>query len=244
MSDPDEASEKFLQRWSRRKQAAETRVPDEVEPVPQQRTDVDANAPERAAEKIDAEFPKFDLKSLPPIESISAASDIRAFLAPGVPEELTRAALRRAWVTDPTIRDFIGLAENQWDFTNPDSIPGFGTLEFTDDIRRMVAELIGDRPQEKSTPAPREGADLSAQSDDKPDQTAPAENGAGPARKNPDAGRLPAREAPVPVGDISAEAPQVDPQTGASDAAVQNNIDDAGRRRQAAHRKHGGAVPK
>jgi hypothetical protein len=32
---------------------------------------------------------------------------------------MTVAALRRAWVSDPVIRDFIGIAENQWDFTNP-----------------------------------------------------------------------------------------------------------------------------
>jgi hypothetical protein len=54
--------------------------------------------------------------ALPPIESIGAESDIRCFLAPGVPVELTRAALRRAWVVDPRIRDFVGLSENSSDF--------------------------------------------------------------------------------------------------------------------------------
>ena len=63
-----------------------------------------------------------------PIDSIVAGSDIRAFLQSGVPAELTKAALRRAWTTDPAIRDFIGIAENQWDFTDPTSIPGFGPL--------------------------------------------------------------------------------------------------------------------
>ena len=61
---------------------------------------------------------------LPPIDSITAVSDVRAFLAAGVPEDVTRAALRRAWLTDPTIRDFVGLAENQWDFAKPDGVPG------------------------------------------------------------------------------------------------------------------------
>ena len=78
----------------------------------------------RAAQS-EADPPAFDPATLPPIESITATSDIRAFLAPGVPEELTRAALRRVWVTDPMIRDFVGIAENQWDFTKPDSVPGF-----------------------------------------------------------------------------------------------------------------------
>ena len=70
----------------------------------------------------------FDAANLPPIESIGAASDIRRFLAPRVPADLTRAALRRAWSTDPAIRDFIGLSENSWDFNAQDGVPGFGSL--------------------------------------------------------------------------------------------------------------------
>ena len=66
--------------------------------------------------------------SLPPIESITADSNVTAFLRADVPAELTRAALRRAWSIDPSIRDFIGIAENQWDFNDPDGIPGFGPL--------------------------------------------------------------------------------------------------------------------
>ena len=36
-----------------------------------------------------------------------------------MPEDLARVALRRAWATDPAIRDFIGLSENSWDFNAP-----------------------------------------------------------------------------------------------------------------------------
>ncbi len=56
-------------------------------------------------------------------------SDIRAFLEKGVPVALTKAALRRAWTADPAIRDFMRIAENQWDFTDPTSIPGFGNAQ-------------------------------------------------------------------------------------------------------------------
>ena len=56
-----------------------------------------------------------DAAGLPPIGSIGAASDIRSFLEPGVPQDLARAALRRAWTVDPAIRDFVGLSENSWD---------------------------------------------------------------------------------------------------------------------------------
>ena len=86
--------------------------------------------------------PEFDLASLPPIESINALTDVTAFLRKGVPAELTRAALRRVWTADPAIRDFVGLAENAWDFTDPAAMPGFGPLESTDEVRRMIARIV------------------------------------------------------------------------------------------------------
>ncbi len=75
----------------------------------------------------------FDPASLPSIETIVADTDIRGFLQCGVPAELTRAALRRAWASDPAIRDFIGIAENQWDFNDPTAMPGFGPMIEADD---------------------------------------------------------------------------------------------------------------
>jgi len=138
MSDIDDSARNFLQRWSQRKRAAEKHTSDNAALSPGGK-DADANV----GAQRDADPPAFDLTTLPPIESITAASDIGAFLAPGVPEELTRAALRRVWVTDPTIRDFVGIAENQWDFTKVDGVPGFGSLELTPGLLRMVASLIG-----------------------------------------------------------------------------------------------------
>jgi hypothetical protein len=44
----------------------------------------------------------------------------------------SRYWLRRAWLADPAIRDFIGLSENSCDFNAPDGVPGFGSL-ITDD---------------------------------------------------------------------------------------------------------------
>jgi hypothetical protein len=63
-----------------------------------------------------------DAASLPPVGSIGSASDIRPFLEPGVPQDLARAALRRAWIVDPAIRDFVGLSENFWDFDASDAV--------------------------------------------------------------------------------------------------------------------------
>jgi len=133
--------EDFLKRWSRRKREiaeAEKPAPPEAEareeaPLPEHAASGDP------AKKSEGEF---DPASLPPIESITAVSDITAFLRAGVPVELTRAALRRVWTTDPAIRDFVGLAENAWDFTDPNAMPGFGPLESTDEVRRMIAQLV------------------------------------------------------------------------------------------------------
>jgi hypothetical protein len=90
-----------------------------------------ASVPTQATVDLGQRLPTqspFDPTKLPPIESIGAGSDIRPFLVSGVPADLTRAALRRAWSTDPTIRGFIGLSENSWDFGAQDGIPGFGSL--------------------------------------------------------------------------------------------------------------------
>jgi hypothetical protein len=100
----------------------------------------------------------FDLASLPSIESIAADTDIGAFLRSGVPAELTRAALRRAWASDPAIRDFIGIAESQWDFNDADAIPGFGPMRATDNAPAMLTQVLGElenvREQLSGTPAP------------------------------------------------------------------------------------------
>jgi hypothetical protein len=139
MSGPDNPAENFLRRWSRRKQASRSPLCETGETPGQ----ADAEPrPSTGAAPREAVRPAFDPASLPPVESITAASDVRAFLAPDVPGEISRAALRRAWVTDPAIRDFVGLAENQWDFTKPDGVPGFGALDLTPELRRMVADLF------------------------------------------------------------------------------------------------------
>jgi len=143
MSEP----EKFLARWSRRKQEAEHDAEKPNDALPEENVSEAPVVKGPVTEAVSAEEkePEFDLSSLPPVESIGAGTDIRAFLQKGVPLELSRAALRRAWVSDPAIRDFIEVAENQWDFATGSDIPGFGPLEASDDVRRMVAEMFQGR---------------------------------------------------------------------------------------------------
>ena len=219
MSESEKSLRELLQRWSRRKlggadgerqapdaQAAEGEGADLALPA-----DAPPGEPDAAA---------FDPASLPAIESITAASDVRAFLAPGVPLELTRAALRRAWVSDPNIRDFVGIAENQWDFTKPDGVPGFGPLELTAELHRMVAEL----------PSTTLSFD-------------PAEAGANSGKTTmPDS-------APTPLPDRAAASPVMADlaaitQSREKNAAMQNDFADDEPIEPTIPSNHGGALPK
>ena len=122
-------SEGFLTRWSRLKQESHSeRVPERDEEL---KTPEDATPPAPV-----------DLTTLPDLDSIGPDSDIRPFLQPGVPQELTGAALRNAWVADPLIRDFVEIADNQWDFNAESGIPGFGSLGSADYARRLVARAM------------------------------------------------------------------------------------------------------
>jgi hypothetical protein len=164
MTDRDEASKGFLERWSRKKIDAEREVPaTPAEPGAKDACPADETPAEAAAP------PAFDLASLPSLDSITAATDIRAFLTPGVPTELARAALRRAWVADPGIRDFKGLAENDWDFTDPTAMPGFGPLPPGTDITKMLTKIFGEEPTEPGPdePAASEALDIARKSEPK-----------------------------------------------------------------------------
>ncbi len=134
------SDEEFLARWSRRKQEARSGnpAPEPAEPMEAH----DPTPPPGTAD--DPPNPDVDLSSLPPIESIDAATDITAFLRKGIPQELSRAALRRAWTADPAIRDFVGLAENAWDFNDPNAMPGFGPLDCSEaELGELVDRIVG-----------------------------------------------------------------------------------------------------
>ena len=153
----------FLSRWSRNKRESEELPPQAAAPVAK-----DAEPKESAAlaapaggtkalsteaTRTEAGKPKFDLASLPSIESIGADTDIRQFLRAGVPAELTRAALRRAWSSDPAIRDYIGLSENSWNFNEPGAMYGFDHSDPGVDVERLAEEMFGTKgePGEKKS---------------------------------------------------------------------------------------------
>ena len=156
MSDPG----KFLSRWSQRKREAAEVADETKSPAASEQGNEQGNENMRAAEAAPSDRPAtpsdapespapiFDPASLPAIDSITANTDIRGFLAPGVPPDLTLAALRRAWAADPKIRNFVGLADYDWDFNAPGAMAGFGPLEMTDELRQMAAQIIGQIPSQ------------------------------------------------------------------------------------------------
>lgn len=151
------SEDKFLARWSRRKQEAKASA---TQPAALMHDDVQSAAP--AAVKDDEV--EFDLSHLPSIDSITSATDIKAFLCKGIPQELTRAALRRAWSADPAIRDFVGLAENAWDFNDPTAMPGFGPLDCSEgELAALVERIVGGlrKPAEALSGTPVEVTDSS-----------------------------------------------------------------------------------
>jgi hypothetical protein len=140
--------ENFVSRWARLKRSADIqrRTEPTGDSLPRLPVDVSVGSAEAAIGQpgIDAAADAaFDPASLPSIETISVNTDIRGFLQSRVPAELTRAALRQVCASDPAIRDFVGIAENQWDFNDPNAIPGFGPLLESDNVLDLLAQALG-----------------------------------------------------------------------------------------------------
>ena len=250
MSEP----ENFIARWSRRKResaeeeaeatkpAAASGVSDEAAHADDDRGEAGGGPPARSGASEPAS--EFDWTKLPPVETITAESDIRAFLQAGVPPELTRAALRRAWAADPKIRDFVGLADYDWDFNTPGAIPGFGPLEMSDEVRRQVVQMIGSSltGDGLDKPAP---AHAEAQPERSPIETSielAATTPATPTEQIQSKGGMAPRE---PAGnDSEAHNFRALPQRTQEDIAARNNPELPDDSLASDRRPHGRALPK
>lgn len=122
-----DSDESFLARWSRRKRSGEAEA--DAKPT---------RAPPDAADE-----PPFDLTKLPRIKDLTSTSDIAQFLQKGVPDELKRLALRRAWSLDPAISEFVEVAENQYDWNVAGGVPGFGELDAGTDLKALLMQATG-----------------------------------------------------------------------------------------------------
>ena len=152
----DRERENFLTRWSSRKRASRTpSVPQDAEQAPRDASStIEDGAIDKTAREGDAQDkPPFDVAQLPSIDSIGPETDIAGFLRKEVPPELTRAALRRAWTSNPAIKNFVGLVENGWDFNDPSAMAGFGTIS-AEEVARLAGKVIAALPEPAPTPEP------------------------------------------------------------------------------------------
>lgn len=193
----------FLSRWSRRK--LEVKREDEAPAPADTPSRPDADAP---AEELSPE----DIAALPAVESLTAESDIAAFLRKGVPQALRNAALRRAWALDPEIRDYVGHARDYgYDWNVPGGVPGTGPLDPGTDIARMVEDVFG-KPHEPEPGKARGDAEVAqAAPQDRPAARAgwDAETGDPKAAPDGEAGTesLPVQSSST-VDDLARERPK------------------------------------
>jgi Protein of unknown function (DUF3306) len=219
------SDEEFFARWSRRKR--EAKAAGEAPPPTEPADETPDPAPSATADNpVDAEV---DLSSLPPIESITAATDVTAFLRQGIPPELGRAALRRAWAADTAIRDFVGLAENAWDFNDPHAMPGFGPLDCSEEqLAALVDTIVG---------GVRGAADLTAAIPEQTDASQSADSDHEPLSES-HASEAVADQSPA--GEISLDQPPPAPAAVQPEGPQSSESDQASPRR----RTHGSALPR
>lgn len=221
--------EKFIERWSRLKQKAVIPAKDSAVEQPERQEEKPSGDPadrlnSSTATGKEKEPAAFDPESLPSIDSILADTDIRPFLAAGVPEELKHAALQRAWQADPAIRDFVELLENSWDFNDPNGIHGFGPLEMSDELKQMVDRMFDPPPSE---------SDQLDQNDEEEGQTK-AEEPENPVT-NPESEKASAQ--------IAVNSPVTDRMRVVS-VTAQQDFDDEKSNDRTPKRTHGSALPK
>jgi len=236
--------EGFLKRWSRRKRAEPPgeRTPGDrasqlQSPSPQAGED-SAPPPSRGAGNLEAAAPakpqeeeSIDPATLPPLESLGPDSDYTVFLRKGVPEALRIAALRKAWVSDPFIRDFRGPAEYALDYTAPEF-----NLRPGDDVAKMLERIFspGAAQPVPETSAPSPGTDpRPAVSDQRLAGSDPRPAGIGAGEIVP---QQPAPETlPPPLADL--------PQKEAERTSLPTRANSEAEKIQSSRRKHGGALP-
>ena len=122
----------FLARWSRRKRGVPEVVAD----------------PEPSAVSEEQE-----IANPPPAETIPL-EEIGDWLKKRLPDGWREAALRRVWSADAAIRDYIGPADYQWDFTVQDGVPGWGPLTDVDQVAKLLDRVINGTTDLPPPPAP------------------------------------------------------------------------------------------
>ncbi len=242
MTKPTQENEPFLSRWARRKRDASTGIEvDAPEGVAQDETAIDGGGTPQTEVRADDED-TINLDDLPRVEDLDESSDVRAFLDRRVPAALRNAALARMWTLDPTIRDFIEVAENQWNWNVPGGAPYYEEIAGNIEIAERIVQGGGATlPVIQSVPvdaAPHtlvenglDAATTSQQSDGTPIRSVALQQNPAEANEEPHAHK-------------DASAPHMQPEGAATcvDAAARHEgvRDDE---ETAVRRRHGGALP-
>lgn len=88
----------------------------------------------------------------PSLDLIDKDFDLAHWLKQNVPESWKLAALRRAWLADPTIRNYENPARDYaLDWNTPGGAPGYGPLTESDDVEAMVRAIFGETPEAETT---------------------------------------------------------------------------------------------
>lgn len=141
----DDRDDGFLARWSRRKRDVAEAEAKPLQPAPEALPAV----PDEHA----AAAPEPEMVEPPSLDLIDKDFDLAHWLKQNVPESWKLAALRRAWLTDPTIRNFENPARDYaLDWNTPGGAPGYGPLTESDDVGAMLRQIFGDAPETQSAP--------------------------------------------------------------------------------------------
>lgn len=122
-----EREERFLRRWSRRKQ--EARAPETTAGHDQPPAE-----PPKAPEKVLSDA------DMPPLESLDEKSDFSLFMSPGVSEELRRRALRKLFML-PAINQRCPLDGEWYDCHGFEPLGDIITHDMREEMKRAALKL-------------------------------------------------------------------------------------------------------
>ena len=147
-------SNRFLDRWSRRKVAARKPARPATEPPrPDNGTGNDREAPATGLAPEPREAPGTPESALPDIESLKRHSDFAAFMREGVPDALRKRALRKLWRLDPAFSRLDGLVEYGEDYNAPARAPAAVRTAWR--IGRGMAEPTSGEAADETAPETR-----------------------------------------------------------------------------------------
>lgn len=221
--------------WSRRKlaakrEAAQSRQDEaDLEKPSVQETGVEADDSTEPSVVDDAY-----IQALPPIDEITAKTDLGPFMKRGVPIALRNAAMRKMWMTNALIRDLDDPAvDYAWDWNSAEGVPGAGKILNRDNVAKMVDDLVNrggpseDAPEEESTA--ESTPDFEDQSQDSTGRTIAVDTGTQKSKE------------PMHTSDTAEPTPQQQVDVSEPDPAAEDRSDPSEDRPR--HRRHGGALP-